>query len=63
MYLAAYAVYFLFSRMKIGDFSNDASYLIYFSLCIVCYGCAAGAVAFNASYYFVAKIYSNIRSD
>ena len=49
--------------MKISDFGSDAAYLIYVAVFIGFYGCAAGAISVNASYYFVAYIYSNIRKD
>ena len=63
VFMAIYSVFFLLTKMKISDFVSDASFLVYVAVFIVCYGAAAGAIAVNASYYFVAKIYSSIRKD
>ena len=63
VFMAAYAIIFLLTKMKIGDFASDVSFLLYICVFIVCYGLAAGSIAVNASYYFVANIYSNIRKD
>ena len=63
IYMAIYAIYFLFSKMKIADFGSDAAYLVYIAVFIIFYGCAAGALSVNASYYFVSNIYSSIRKD
>jgi len=63
LFMAGYSLVFLLTKLKIGDFSSDACFLVYIVIFIVCYGCAAGSIAVNASYYFVANIYSRIRKD
>mmetsp|Transcript_47326 Transcript_47326/g.62610 ORF Transcript_47326/g.62610 Transcript_47326/m.62610 type:complete len:262 (-) Transcript_47326:72-857(-) len=63
LWMAGYALLFLVTKMKVSDFAGDASFIVYIAVFIICYGCAAGAVAVNASYYFVSKIYSSIRKD
>ena len=63
IYMALYALWFLITQMKVGAFSNDAAFLIYVVLFIGCYCMAMGTVAVQASYLFVAKIYSGLRSE
>jgi len=63
IFVAIYTLIFMFTHMQVKNAVNDACFILYIMIFIVCYGLAAGAVAVNASYYFVANIYSNIRKD
>ena len=61
--MAIYTVWFLFTQMKISQFGNDASFLIYVWVFIGCYCCAMGFVAVQSSYMFVSAIYGDLRSE
>jgi transmembrane 9 superfamily member 2/4 len=63
LFMAGYALIYLFTRGSIGDFANDVCFLLYIALFIGCYGLAAGAISVQASNMFVSKIYANLRSD
>ena len=45
LYMFAYTVWFLVTKMKMGVLSNDACFLIYVYLFIGCYMCAMGYIA------------------
>ena len=63
IFMAAWLIFYLFNNMKIGDLNNDVMFLLYIMLFVVCYSVAAGTIAVQASYWFVASIYSGIRKD
>ena len=62
-YMALYAVYFLVTQMKITDMYTDVAFLLYVYVFLGCYAVSAGTIAVQASYYFVSKIYQDIRTD
>lgn len=63
IYIAAYAIWYLATQMKLSDIASDVGFLIYLYVFIGCYVFASGAISVQFSYMFVSRIYSNQRND
>jgi len=61
--MAIYAVWFLFTQMKIKDLAGDVLIMIYIYMFIGLYMCAAGAISVHSSYYFVRYMYKDLRVE
>mmetsp|Transcript_1560 Transcript_1560/g.3392 ORF Transcript_1560/g.3392 Transcript_1560/m.3392 type:complete len:747 (-) Transcript_1560:119-2359(-) len=63
IYLFAYAIWFLGSRLEMVGFLPVVVYLTYMGMISVCFGIYCGAVGFLASFWFVRTIYGAVKVD
>lgn len=63
IYLFAYAIWFLGSRLEMVGFLPVVVYLTYMGMISICFGIYCGAVGFLSSFWFVRTIYGAVKVD
>uniref|UniRef100_A0A7S3DNG9 Transmembrane 9 superfamily member n=1 Tax=Entomoneis paludosa TaxID=265537 RepID=A0A7S3DNG9_9STRA len=63
IYLFAYAIWFLGSRLEMVGFLPVIVYLTYMGMMSICFGMYCGAVGFLSSFWFVRTIYGAVKVD
>lgn len=63
VYLYIYSVYFYFFKTKMTGYLQFIFYFSYITVGSIYVSLIAGAIGYTSSYYFVKRIYSNIKSE
>lgn len=58
IYVAAFTIWYMFEHMALSHIGNDAIYLLWTLLFLVCYTWMAGMISALASTVFISSIYS-----
>ena len=63
MYVAAYSVFYFFTKLEIDEFVPSLLYFSYTVIMVVTFWLLTGTIGFYAAYTFIRKIYGAVKID
>ena len=63
MYVAAYSVFYFFTKLEIDEFVPTLLYFSYTVIMVVTFWLLTGTIGFYAAYTFIRKIYGAVKID
>ena len=63
VYVAAYSVFYFFTKLEIDEFVPTLLYFSYTTIMVITFWLLTGTIGFYAAYAFIKKIYAAVKID